>query len=326
MNPGATRSPLRGTLYALSAAALFGVNGSLSKVVISAGLTPQQVTVMRLAATVVLSAIGLVIVGRKHFVVTRHELASLALLGVGGLAMVQWLYAAAISMLPVGVALLLEYMAVILVALTAWLVFGERIGARLSWAIGAVIIGLAVVAEVWDSHLRPLGVVAGLAAAVAFAFYFLAGERGVARRHPLAVAFWASLFATAFWAIFSEWWRIEPSLLTRATSLSGSLEHVILPLWVPLALIVTLGSFAPFVLLFMALRHASATAVGIAASSEVLFAFAVAWFWLGETLNPLQIAGAAVVFGGIILAQTARHTATAALEPPALGEVAPPGV
>lgn len=321
MNPGATRSPVRGTLYALLAAALFGVNGSLSKVVIAAGLTPPQVTVMRLAATVILSAIGLVIVGRRHFAVTKRELASLALLGVGGLAMVQWLYAAAISMLPVGVALLLEYMAVILVALTAWLVFGERIGARLWWAIGAVVIGLAVVAEVWDSHLRPVGIFAGLGAAVAFAFYFLAGERGVARRHPLAVSFWAALFATAFWGIFSGWWSIEPSLVLRATSLSGSLDHVIVPLWVPLLYILTLGSFAPFVLLFMALRHASATAVGVAASSEVLFAFAVAWLWLGETLTVLQIAGAVVVFGGIILAQTARQSATAALEPPALGEM-----
>ena len=83
----------------------------------------------------------------------------------------------------------LGYTAVILVALTAWLVFGERIGAPLWWAIGAALVGLAVVARLWDSQLRRLGIFAGLGAAVAFAFYFLAGERGLARRHPLAVAF-----------------------------------------------------------------------------------------------------------------------------------------
>src|SRR3546814_12300945 len=47
--------------------------------------------------------------------------------------------------------------------------------------------GFAVVAQVWNSTLSPLGVVAGLGAAVAFAFYFLAGERGVAHTHPLAL-------------------------------------------------------------------------------------------------------------------------------------------
>lgn len=323
MSPDHIRSPLRGTSYALLAAALFGVNGSASKVVIAAGLNPAQVTLMRVVATAVLSGIWLAIAGRRHFLVTRRELAALALLGIAGLAMVQWFYSVAISLLPVGVALLFEYTAVILVALTAWLVFGERIGARLWWAIGAVLIGLAVVAQVWDSQLRPLGVLAGLGAAVAFAFYFLAGERGVAKKHPLAVAFWASTFASAFWALFSGWWNINPALFTEQISLSGAFESVVVPLWAPLLFVIALGSFAPFVLLFMALRHTSATAVGIAASSEVLFAFAVAWVWLGESLTALQVAGSAVVFVGIVLAQTARQSSTAALEPPAVGEAVP---
>ncbi len=238
--------------------------------------------------------------------------------------MVQWLYGVAISMLPVGVALLFEYTAVILVALTAWLIFGERIGARLWWAIAAVLLGLAVVAQVWDSQLRPLGIIAGLGAAIAFAFYFLAGERGVAKKHPVAVAFWASTFASGFWTIFSGSWNIDSGLFMQHVSLTGALESVVMPLWMPLLYVLTLGSFAPFVLLFMALRHTTATAVGIAASSEVLFAFAVAWLWLGETLSGLQVAGSVVVFGGIVLAQTARDSATAALEPPAVGEVPQP--
>ena len=58
------------------------------------------------------------------------------------------------------------------------------------------------------------------------------------------------------------------------------------------------------------LRYLTATAAGIVASSEVVFAFAVAWLWLGETLGLVQIIGAAVVLAGIILAQTARSTKT----------------
>jgi drug/metabolite transporter (DMT)-like permease len=75
---------------------------------------------------------------------------------------------------------------------------------------------------------------------------------------------------------------------------------------VPLAWNIVLGSFAPFLLSLAALRHLPATAAGIVASSEVVFAFVVAWLWLGETLNAVQIVGAGVVLAGIILAQTAR--------------------
>lgn len=302
------RSPARGATYALLGALLFGVSGSVAKVVIGAGLTPAQITFMRCAATVVLAGAWLALTGRSQWRVTRKELAGFALLGIAGLAMIQWLYAAAISLLPVGVALLIEYTAVVLVALTAWLVFKERVHPRLWAAIGAVLTGLAVVAQVWDSHLNGLGVLAASAAAVAYAFYFLAGERGVARKPPLVVTFWAALFATAFWAVFSGWWRIDSVLFGTDVSLTGALAEVTVPLWVPVAWVLTLGSFAPFAFSFAALSHVSATAVGILASSEVLFAFAVAWVWLGEKLTWPQVAGAALVLAGIVTAQTARRT------------------
>lgn len=299
-------SPVRGSIYALSGALLFGINGSVAKVVIGAGVTAAQLTFLRTLSTAVIAGAILVFSAREQFRLTGREAAGLAALGVAGVAMIQWLYAVAISRLPVGVALLIEYTAVILVALAAWLLFKEKVHARLWLAIAFVIIGLAIVAEVWDISLDLIGTLAALAAAVAYAFYFLAGERGVARRPALAVTFWASTFATAFWALFSGWWSLDPALMTSTVSLTGALDEVHVPLWVPTLWVITLGAFAPFVLSFAALRHLSATAVGILASSEVLFAFIVAWLWLSETLIALQIAGAALVLAGIVIAQTAR--------------------
>lgn len=300
------RSPTRGTIYALAGALLFGVNGSVAKVVIGAGITPAQLTFLRSLAVAVIAGCVLLVTGREHFRISRKELGYFALLGVVGVALIQWLYAVAISRLPVGVALLIEYTAVILVALAAWLIFKERVHSRLWLAIAAVIVGLAIVAQVWDSQLDALGAVAATAAAFAYAFYFLAGERGVARRPPMAVAFWATAFAAAFWGLFSQWWLIDPALFVKDVSLTGALADVVVPVWVPLAWVLTLGSFAPFALSFAALRHLSATAVGILAASEVLFAFIVAWAWLGETLAAIQIAGAGLVLAGIVVAQTAR--------------------
>lgn len=306
--PGPTSSAALGATYALVGALLFGINGSVSKVAVGAGITPEQLTLMRSAATAVIAGAWLLAFGRRHLRVSARELGALALLGVAGLAMIQWLYTLAISLLPVGVALLIQYTAVVMVAVFAWLVWRERVARRLWLAIAAVLAGLAVVAQVWDSTLRPLGVLAALGAAVAYAFYFLAGERGVAKRPPLAVAFYASAFAAAFWAVGSRWWTIDPALFGSAVNLDGALDGVEAPLWALVLWIVTLGAFAPFLLSFAALKHLSATAVGILASAEVLFAFLVAWAWLGESLTSVQIAGAAVVLAGIVIAQTARST------------------
>ena len=302
----ASKRPALGTAYALTGALLFGINGSVAKVVIGAVITPPQLTFLRGLSTALIAGAILALTARSQFRITRRDAVGLAALGIGGLAMIQWLYAVAISLLPVGVALLIQYTAVIMVALAAWLLFKERVHVRLWWAIGAVLLGLALVAQVWDNQLNALGVLAAFVAAIAYAFYFLAGERGVAKRPAMAVAFWASLFATLFWALFSGWWNIDLPTLSADVSLTGALDDVVLPLWVPLLWVITLGAFAPFVLSFAALRHLSATAVGILAASEVLFAFLVAWAWLGETLVAIQIAGAAVVLGGIVLAQTAR--------------------
>lgn len=301
------RSPALGAAYVLTGAFLFGFNGSMTKVVLQAGITAQQLTLFRVLGTALIAGAVLLVTDRAQFRVTLRELRAFALLGIGGLAMVQWLYAVAIAHLPVGVALLFEYMAVIIVALVARVVFKERVHPRLWWAIAAVLAGLAVVAQVWDSNLSVLGVLAGLGAACAYALYFLAGERSVAGRPPMAVAFWAAAFATAFWLVFSQWWTMPAGTLTAEVSYGGTLDFIATPMWLPLVAMVALGAFAPFTLIFMSLRHLSATASGVLASSEVLFAFIVAWLWLGETLAPLQLAGATVVFVGIVVAQTARE-------------------
>ena len=296
-----------GYLYALLAALLFGANGSVAKVVLEAGISPTQLTQFRVVGTAVIAGVILLVIDRGAFRLTRRQFGVMAALGLAGVAVLQASYAVAIQLLPVGIALLFEYLAVLLVAVIAFFFLKEKVKARLWIAIAFVLVGLAVVAQVWASTLNPLGVVMALVAAASLTLYFIVGERQVGATSPLAVAFWTTSFASVFWAFFSGWWMLEPASLGRSVSLSGNLAAVHLPLWIPLAWCVVMGSFAPFLLSFLALKHLSATAAGVVASSEVIFAFLVAWLWLGEGLNPVQLIGAAVVLAGIILAQTARE-------------------
>lgn len=295
-----------GYVYSVAAALLFGMNGSVTRVVVEAGLTPAQLTVFRVVGAAVLSGIVLLITDRRAFVVRPRQLAILAVVGVVGVALLQWTYAAAIQRLPVGITLLIEYTAVLLVAVIAYFFFRERVRARLWVAIGFVLVGLAIVAKVWVSELDPIGVLFAVCAAITLTVYFLAGEREVGKTSPMAVAFWTMSAASVFWLLFSGWWAIDPALFARQVSMSGNLEQLVVPVWVPLAWNMVLGSFAAFFLSLLALGRLSATAAGIVASSEVIFAFVVAWLWLGEELDVVQIVGASVVLAGIVLAQTAR--------------------
>ena len=295
-----------GYVYSLIAALLFGANGSVTKVIVDAGLTPAQLTFFRVLTSAVLAGLILLLTDRQAFRVSPRQLLDFAVLGVVGVALLQFTYAVALSLLPVGITLLIEYTAVLMVAVIAFFFLHEQVKARLWVAIGFVLAGLAVVAQIGASVLNPLGVLIALCAAITLTVYFLGGERAVRTAPPLAVAFWTMLFATVFWAVFSGWWQLDPEVLTTEVSLTGNLEGVVVSLWVPLAWNVVLGSFVAFLLSLIALGRLKATTAGIVASSEVIFAFVVAWLWLGEELDGAQIGGAALVLGGIILAQTAR--------------------
>lgn len=297
-----------GYFYALLAAFLFGANGSVSKVIIEAGFSAIQLTQMRVLGAAVISGIVLLALDRRSFRLPPRQWPVIIILGVVGVGLLQATYAFAIALLPVGIALLLEYLAVLMVAVVAFFFFKEKVHVRLWAAIALVIVGLIVVAEIWASTLNPVGVLWGLAAAISLATYFLVGERQLKTISPLALSFWTMSVATLFWAPFSRWWTFTSETFTTVTSLGGSLQDISVPVWLLIVWNVTLGSFAPFLLSLSALKRLSATAAGIVATSEIIFAFITAWLWLQEALSTWQVIGASVVFGGIVIAQTARSS------------------
>ena len=106
--------------------------------------------------------------------------------GVTGVALVQYFYFVAIDRLPVGIALLIEFTAPVLVALFARFVYGEQVRRRMWLGIACSLGGLALVAEVWDGlTLDTVGVLAAFAAAVSLATYFL-HRRAQRQRRPTA--------------------------------------------------------------------------------------------------------------------------------------------
>jgi drug/metabolite transporter (DMT)-like permease len=309
--PGATQRDQRaGTGYAMAlvGAALFAVNGTVSKVALtSSDLSAVDYTQIRTAGGFLGLFLALAIFARHKLRITRRDIPFFIFYGMFSFALVQWLYFVAIEHLPIGIALLIQFTGVVLVAVWARIVWKTDVRPRVWAALSLTLVGLALVSELWLGWtLDTVGVVAAVGGAIALAVYLLAGERAVEHRDPLTVLCFSLLFAAIVWSAVQPWWTYPFEELTVDTSLLGNLDHLSAPVWTFALWTIVFGTIAPFALTIGALRHLAATRVGITMTFEPVAATVVAWAWLGETLSTAQIAGGAIVLGGILLAQTAR--------------------
>jgi drug/metabolite transporter (DMT)-like permease len=305
--PPRDRRSALGYTMVFVAATLFGVNGAVSKVALGSGLSSLRLTEARSAgACLALSAIAFAR-APSSLRVRRSELPRLALFGIVGVAFVQLFYFLAIHRLPVGIALLIQYIGPVLVAIWARTFEHEHVRRRIWLALALSLTGLTLMVQLWNGvTLDGLGVTFALISAVVYAIYLLLAEREVRDREAIPLLAWGFFFATVFWTVTQPWWSFPASRAARTVSLQGRLHAVHLPVWALVLWVIVLGSAVPFTLIVGALRHISATRVGIAAMLEPVVATIVAWIWLRESLSAVQLAGAVVVLGGIALAQTAR--------------------
>jgi len=295
-----------GYLASILGALLFGLNGVVIKMLMEGtALSGSQITQFRVTGTALIMGAVMVVINRKALVLKRKQIVPIVVLGIV-VASLQATYAIAVNMMPVGIALLLEYTAVLFVALIAFFWFKEFVKARIWLSIAMVLAGLAVVAEVWNTTLDPIGVMWAMAASLSLTAYFVLGERQTGSMHPMAVGFWTMLVASIFWGLFSGWWGIDPSILLLNIPVTTDIPGPVAPAWLLMIANIVMGTFMSFALSLFAISRLKATRSGIVATSEILFAFFFAFLLLGEALNLTQLIGAGVVLLGIVVAQTAR--------------------
>jgi drug/metabolite transporter (DMT)-like permease len=299
-----------GYVQVLGGALFFALNANVSRVALEAGLEPARLAALRCtgAALGLLVVIGLTRPSRLR--VPLRELPALAVLGLAGAALIQWLYFVAIDRLPVGIALLLEFTGPLMIAVYSRVVLREILPRGVWLALGVSLAGLGLVAQVWrDVGLDLIGVAAGFGAAACLATFYLLGKQTVERRDPVTLSFWMFGFATVFWAVVQPWSSFDPSILGESTSLLGALDGLSVPVWLALAWVVALGTLLPYALEMAALRHLDATVTGAVAMVEPVIASGFAWLWLREVLTLPQLAGGVLVLVGVALVQltTARR-------------------
>lgn len=301
--------PFTGYFLYLLASLLFSLNGTVSKSILLTGIDPERLSQIRVTAAFLILLLFVAATRPYRLKLRKKEIPLLLAYGILGVAMTQYLYFVSLVYLPVGVALLIEFTAPILVAL--WMRFAWKEPTRKTvWlALGMALAGLALVAQVWMGFaLNATGVIAAMGAAVALSIFYLLGDKQVRQedaRDAISLTMWGFGAAALFWAIVQPWWSFPWDRLSGVTEPMGGAGFQI-PIWIMTTSMVVLGTVIPFWLVVSSLKHLRASQASTVGLTEPLFATIIAWILLGESLNLIQIAGGVLILTGVFIAENSR--------------------
>lgn len=286
---------------ALASALAFGGSGVAAKPLIEAGLDPLHVVWLRVAG----AAVVMLPVAVRHRALLRRRPALLAGFGLLAVAGVQACYFAALSRIPVGVALLIEYLAPALVL--GWVRFVQRrpVSRAAALGVGLAVGGLACVVEVWSGlSFDALGLLLALGAACCQVGYFVladhGGDAGDMAPDPLGVIAYGLLVGALVLTVVARPWGMRWSVLTGSVDMNGTA----VPALALLAWIVLIATVVAYVTGVLSVRRLSPQVAGVVACLEAVIATVLAWVLLGEHLAAPQILGGAVVLVGAFIAQS----------------------
>jgi drug/metabolite transporter (DMT)-like permease len=298
----AERSYGGGLALALISASSFALSGSLARSLLNLGWTPGAVVATRLGGAFLIVLVPcLVLVRRTGLPTGRQAVRSLAY-GVVAVALAQLCYFSAVQYLSVAVALLLEFLAPVILIGWHW----ARTRRRPAWPVlagaGLSMIGLAFVLGLRGGlSLNPIGVAWGLGAALCLCAYFLLSEHkgSEAPIHPL-------LLTTAGTGIGAG--------VLLAASAAGILPLAAHPgvtilanrsvgWWLPVLLLILVSAVLAYPSGIGAVRRLGSSLGSFVALTEVIFAVIFAFLLLGQRPGPIQLVGGVLILAGIALVQ-----------------------
>ncbi len=308
--PSGSRSGI--ALVALSSLA-FGTSGTVIKPLLEAGWTPTAAVVARvLIAAAVLSVPAVVAMRGRLGPLWRARRRVLAY-GVVAVAVTQLAYFAAVERIPVGTALLIEFLAPVLLVI-AVTIRSRRMPARVVLAGSvAAVAGLILVIGPGGSVLDPVGVLFAALAALGLAAYFVLGAVRDDDLPPIALAAASLMVAGLVLAGLAA----VGLLPFAAPPVSVELAGWTVPWFVPVAIVAVFSTALAYVTGIAGTGRLGSRVASFVGLLEVVFAAAISWLVLGEELGPLQLVGGALILAGVALVRAERRQHVAPEPPPA---------
>ena len=297
-----------GLMFALVSAAAFGLSGSLARSLLDLGWSPAAVVAVRVGGAFVVLLVPCLLLLRRAGLPTSRQSTRLVAYGVVAVALAQLCYFSAVQHLSVGVALLLEYLAPVLLIGYFWL--RDRRRPTVAVLAGALIclVGLVFVLDLTRGlTLNPVGVLWGLGAAVCLAVYFLLSEdAGDDPVHPVLLTTAGTGVGGLVILAVGATGFLPLTAHVGTTALAGA------PVawWVPVMLLITVSAVFAYLTGIVGVRRLGTPVASFVALSEVIFAAAFAVMLLAQRPTTGQLLGGLLVLAGIAVVQVSTSRAS----------------
>ncbi|HCT76838.1 MAG TPA: EamA family transporter [Micromonosporaceae bacterium] len=283
---------------ALLSAATFGTSGSFARSLTDAGWSPGAAVAIRIGIAALILAVPAIIAMRGRWQSLRRNFGMVASYGLIAVAGCQVFFFNAVQTLSVGVALLLEYLGLVLVVGWLWIRHGQK-PRRLTIAGSVVaLLGLVLVLNLTgETRLDFVGVLWGLGAAFGLATYFVLSSKGDSGVPPVVVASGGmTVGAVALLALGAI-----GGLPMHATFGTVDFAGARAQWWVPVIGLSLVAAAIAYVAGIGAARMLGPKLASFVGLTEVAFAVIFAWLMLGELPVAIQLAGGVLIIGGVAL-------------------------
>jgi drug/metabolite transporter (DMT)-like permease len=298
----ADRSYGGGLALALVSASSFGLSGSLARSLLDLGWSPAAVVATRVGGAFLILLIPCLLLLRRIGLPTGGQSLRMLAYGVVAIALAQLCYFSAVQYLSVSVALLLEYLAPVMLIGWHWARTHRRPTGSVLAGAGLSIVGLAFVLDLRSGlTLNPIGVGWALGAAVCLSAYFLLSEDNGsdAPIHPL-------LLTTAGTGIGAGVLLAAAAAGLLPLAASGGVTILAdrpVGWWIPVLVLILISAVLAYPAGIVGVRRLGSSLASFVSLTEVIFAVIFALVLLGQRPGPMQLLGGALILAGIALVQ-----------------------
>lgn len=303
------RNSATGLLFAVLAALTFGVGGPFVRPLLEAGWSSSAAVLCRCAGTFLVLLVPALLLLRGRWPVLLRNWRTVLAYGVFAVVGTQLLYYSAITRMPVGAALLIEYLAPVLLVAWTWLRTRRRPGARVLAGSVLAILGLLLVVDLGGAGgVDPVGPIMALTAAVGVAIYYVINARLDPELHPVVLL--AASMAVGCVVLVAL-------AVVGITPLTFAFGDVVLaggvaPWWLSAGVVVLISTSAAYLLGIAGGARLGSRVGSFVGLFEVLFAVLAAWVLLGDLPVPIQLLGGVLILAGVVLVKLQREQPEAA--------------
>lgn len=303
---GSTTVDVRtGLPIALCSAAAFALSGSLASSLLVTGWSPAAVVAARVGGAFLALLIPCLLLLRRVGLPTGRATGRMIAYGIVAVAGAQLCYFSAVQHLSVGVALLLEYLAPVLLIGFFWWRRGQRptaaklVGAALAMAGLVLVLDLA-----GDVRVSLVGVLWGLGAALCLCVYFVLSESSDSSSPALLL----TTVGTGVGAVVLVLAGLIGIVPLTVAAAPVTIAAQTLPWWVPIAALALVSAALAYVTGIEAVRRLGSSIASFVALSEVILAVVFAALLLGQIPTPIQAVGGILILAGIATVQAKTGT------------------